>query len=76
MTGYKSKGVWQEVRATYLPATVIRGMVEGSDAVEEAGQLLLCRVSRSTLQECKSAKELRTKLEGVIFACITWYICD
>lgn len=37
-------------RGTYLPAAVIGRMVEGGDAVEEAGQLLLCRVSFSALQ--------------------------
>lgn len=30
---------------TYLPATMIRRMVEGGNAVEEAGELLLCWVS-------------------------------
>lgn len=32
---------------------MIGGVVEGGDAVEEAGQLFLCRVSRATLQGCK-----------------------
>lgn len=63
MTGYKSKGRGSQLAQSackcvshrlYLPATMIWGMVEGGDAVEEAGQFFLCRVSLSTLQECKS----------------------
>lgn len=44
-------------RGTYLPAAVIGRMVEGSNAVEEAGQLLLCRVSFSALQQVWSHGE-------------------
>lgn len=43
--------VCAHTRGTYLPAAVIGWMVEGGDAVEEAGQLLLCRVSFSALQQ-------------------------
>lgn len=43
--------VCTSAREAYLPAAMIGRMVEGGDAVEEAGQLLLRGVSFSALQQ-------------------------
>lgn len=36
-------------RATYQPASIVGGVIEGGDAVEQSIQLLLSRVARTTL---------------------------